>query len=113
MNFANFTLLAYNLAINRFAFTKDLFENSFVFGIVFVAIYVPAAMALGYFHRRRQLVTENEVMIQENWVHAWQYLCFIRVLKGVATKEEVDKVMKYFDDILLRHNKGHLIHNEN
>ncbi|MEO9319761.1 MAG: hypothetical protein ABI361_03715 [Nitrososphaera sp.] len=109
MNFINFILLVYNLAITQVPFARNIFENEIIFAAIFVAAYIPSAIVMGYLHRRRQLSTENEVMIRENWLHAWQYLCFLRIMRGTATKDEVDQVMKYFEDILKRHNKTFLI----
>lgn len=113
MTFANFILLTYNLAITKFWFTKDLFSDPVLFAILFVAVYIPAAMVFGYWHRRSQYVTENEVWMQENWVNAWLNLCLIRVMKGMATKEETERVMNYVEDILRRHKKEHLLRGDN
>ena len=48
MGFANFILIFHRLLIERVPVLQDLFSNLWMFAIVFVFIYVPTAILVGY-----------------------------------------------------------------
>ena len=105
MNFINFILIAYNFAVKDVPSVHMIFGNLVTFTAFFLGIYVPSAILIGYWHRRNQYVVENEAMLQENWVWAWQSRFLIRLLQGQTTKEENEEVLKYLETILKRHKK--------
>ncbi|MDE1763999.1 MAG: hypothetical protein KGH88_07110 [Thaumarchaeota archaeon] len=72
-------------------------------------MYIPAAVLIGYWHRRNQYTVENETLYQENWVWAWQSRFLIRLLQGKTTSKENDEALKYLERILKRHKKEHLL----
>jgi len=109
LTFANFILISYNLAIQKIDFLSNVFGSLTVFTLVFIAIYVPAAMLIGYWHRRNQYSVENEALMQENWIMAWLIRYQIRLIQGKATEEEAKEIMKYLEAILQRQKKGILL----
>lgn len=113
LTFVNFILITYNFAISRITILQGIIDNVVVFTAIFVAIYIPTAMALGYWHRRNQYTVENEALLQENWISAWLVRHQIRMLEGKATPEETREVMAYLEAILKRQKKDSLIHSDN
>ena len=114
MTFVNFILIAYNFAIKDISSLHLVFNNLGTFTLFFLAIYIPAAMAIGYWHRRNQYTVENEALLQENWIWAWQNRYLIRLLQGKTTPKENDEVLKYLELILKKHKKEHFLnHNLN
>ncbi len=109
MAFANFLLLSYNFAIKQVSFLNELFSNLTTFALVFVAIYIPTAMALGYWHRRKQYVVENEAWIQENWIAAWIWRYQNRLIQGKTSSEEDAHVKIFLENILKRHKKDSIL----
>ncbi|MGN6350943.1 MAG: hypothetical protein ACTHL3_05720, partial [Candidatus Nitrosocosmicus sp.] len=67
----NFLLIVYNFAIKQLPFGIGNHLNLPIFVLIFSAIYIPAAIMIGYWHRKHQYSVENETLIKENWVWAW------------------------------------------
>jgi hypothetical protein len=108
LTFINFILITYNFAIGKIPFLQDIIGNTFVFAVIFVAIYIPAAIGIGYWHRKRQYSVENEALLKENWVWAWISLYQIRLIEGKATPEESKLVRDYLEAILKAQKKDTL-----
>lgn len=109
LTFVNFILITYNFAIKQLSFLQGIFDNLAVFVLVFIGIYVPAAIIIGYWHRRHQYSVENEAMFQENWILAWIFQFQIRLIQGKATTEETEKVLNYLNKILKKQKKHDLV----
>jgi hypothetical protein len=105
LNFINFILITYNFAIEKASFLSGTFDSLSFFTVIFILVYVPGAMLIGYWHRRNQYSVENEALLQENWISAWLVRHYVRLAQGKATAEETDEVMKYFESILKRNKK--------
>jgi len=112
MSFANFILIGYNFAIKKAPILNELFNNTLFFALVFIAFYVPVAMIIGYYHRRKQYVIEAEVGLQENWPIVWILRYQIRLIQGDTTSDENKKMLNYLDAILKRHKKEDLLFND-
>ena len=112
MNFVNFILIAYNLAIKQVPTLHEIFSNLAIFTLFFLGIYIPAGILLGYWHRRNQFTVENEALLQENWIWAWICRYQIRLLQGKTTPEENAEVLKYLELILKRHKKDQFLNHE-
>ena len=108
LTLVNFILIVYNFAILKLPFISS-FLNLPLFVVIFFLIYVPAAILIGYWHRRNQYAVENEAMVQENWIMAWLGIYNIRLFKGKTTPAEDDAVLNYLTNILIRTKKEELL----
>ena len=109
LTFINFILITYNFAIKQVPFFHGIFGNLLVFVLVFVGIYIPSAIIIGYWHRRNQYSVENEAYFQENWILAWMLQFLIRQNQGKTTPEEADKILHYLNAILKKQDKHALL----
>jgi hypothetical protein len=109
LTFVNFILITYNFAIERISFLQGIIDNTIIFAILFIVVYVPAAIGIGYYHRKKQYVIENEAWLKENWIWAWISMYQIRLIEGKVTPEETRQVKEYLDAILKAHKKDSLI----
>jgi hypothetical protein len=113
LTFVNFILISYNFAVKelvlKLPFLQPLADSQVGFALLFIAIYVPAAIIIGYWHRRNQYSVENEAMLKENWVWAWVMRYEIRLIQGKTTPEENEKMVHYLETILKRQKKDALI----
>jgi len=112
LNFVNFVLITYNFAVQKISFLSGLFDSLGLFTMVFIVIYIPAAILIGYWHRRNQYSVENEAYIQENWISAWLLRHQIRLIQGKVTPEETQEVLRYLEKIMMRYKKEDLLHLE-
>jgi hypothetical protein len=108
LSLVNFILIVYNFAILKVPFIAS-YLNLPLFIVIFFLIYIPAAILIGYWHRRNQYAVENEALIQENWIFAWIALYQIRLIKGKTTPVEDEAVLNYLNSILTRTKKDDLL----
>ena len=87
LTLVNFILIVYNFAILKISFISS-FLNLPLFVVIFFLIYIPAAILIGYWHRRNQYAVENEALLQENWIFAWIAIYQIRLIKGKTMPAE-------------------------
>lgn len=99
LTFINFILISYRLLIEKITFFKELMPDLWIFALVFLVVYVPAAILIGFWHRRTQLRVETTMIQQQNPVLARMIRTLLDVQTGVATKKEIDKVKKMMTDI--------------
>jgi hypothetical protein len=110
LTFVNFILITYNFAVEKVSFLSGVFDSLALFAAVFIAIYIPAAILIGYWHRRNQYSVENEAYVQENWISAWLLRHQIRLIQGKVTPEETEEVLRYLEKIMKRYKKEELLH---
>ncbi len=109
LTFINFILITYNFAISQVSFLNGLADNIFAFAALFIAVYIPAAIVIGYWHRKKQYSVENEAWLRENWVWAWISLYQTRLIEGNATPEETRQVKEFLESILKSQKRDNLI----
>ncbi len=112
LSFINFILIVYNLGISSIPVLNQALSNVWVFAAIFIFVYIPAAILIGYWHRKKQYSVENEAWLQENWIWAWISSYQIRLIEGKATPEETKQVKEYLEAILKKQNKEFLIGNK-
>src|SRR5689334_22174952 len=102
MTFANFVTIQYKLLIDKAPIFNSIFHSIWGFAIIFVAIYVPLGIIIGYWHRKSQWTVEQEALFRENKVGAVMWLYVMDLIEG-KVKEEDKKKMR---DALLKITKG-------
>ena len=99
LTFVNFILIAYRLLIERVTFFKDLVPELWIFALMFILVYVPAAILIGYWHRRTQLRVETTIINQQNPVLAKMIRTLLDVQTGKASQEEIQEFRKILKKI--------------
>ena len=94
LTFMNFILIAYRLLIERVTVFKELVPDLWMFAILFILVYLPAAILIGYWHRRTQLRVETTLIHQQNPVLARMVRTLLDVQTGKATNEEIEEFRK-------------------
>ena len=101
--FADTILIQYNLLIDRLPFLDPfLGANIIGFAIIFIALYVPLAIIIGYWHRKSQWTVEVEALFKENKVGAMMWLFVIDLVEGRIDEKE----KKEMREMLLKITKG-------
>ena len=87
--FADTILIQYALLIEKFPFIDSLLGANLVgFAIIFIALYVPLAIIIGYWHRKSQWTVEVEALFKENKVGAMMWLFVIDLVEGKINEKE-------------------------
>ena len=97
LTFSNFVLIFHRLLIERVPALEQVFSELWVFLVVFVLAYIPIAILVGLWHRKKQLKIDQEYQIRENFMLAKMFRMVIDIQTGKASKEEIEK----FRDFLL------------
>lgn len=101
--FADSILIQYNLLIERLPFLDPLLGANIIgFAIIFIALYVPLAIIIGYWHRKSQWTVEVEALFKENKVGAMMWLFVIDLVEGRIDEKE----KKEMREMLLKITKG-------
>src|ERR671932_407657 len=106
MTFPNFVTMQYKLLIDKVPVFHSIFDSIWVFAIVFVLIYVPLGMIIGFWHRKNQFSVEAEALFNQNQVGATIYLFLIDLIDGRVTEEEKQQMRRYIFKILKRPNRS-------
>ena len=99
LTFVNFILISYRLLIERVAIFKELIPELWIFGLLFIVCYIPAATIIGFWHRRTQLRVETTIVNQQNPVLARMIRTLLDVQTGVASEDEIKEFRKMLEKI--------------
>ena len=109
MTFANFVTIQYKLLIDKVPVFHSIFDSIWMFAIVFVLIYVPLGMIIGFWHRKNQFSVEAEALFNQNQVGATIYLFLIDLIDGRVTEEEKQQMRRYLLKILKRPDRSPIV----
>ena len=99
LTFINFILISYRLLIEKVVFFKELFPELWIFATLFIISYIPAAILIGFWHRKTQLRVETTLVQQQNPVLAKMVRTLLDVQTGKATEEEIEGFRKMLESI--------------
>ena len=102
MTFANFVTIQYKLLIDKVPAIHSIFDSIWIFAIVFVIIYVPLGMIIGFWHRKNQFSVEAEALFSQNQIGATINLFLIDLIDGRVTEEEKQQMRSYLLKIMRR-----------
>ncbi len=89
LTFVNFILISYRLLIEKITIFKELIPELWIFALIFISVYIPAAILIGVWHRRTQLRVETTLINQQNPVLAKMIRTLLDVQTGKASQEEI------------------------
>ena len=89
LTFINFILISYRLLIEKITIFKELIPELWIFALIFISVYIPAAILIGVWHRRTQLRVETTLVNQQNPVLAKMIRTLLDVQTGKASQEEI------------------------
>lgn len=94
LTFVNFVLIAYRLLIEQVPQLNAVFPHLWLFAIIFLIVYAPAAVLIGHWHKKSQLPTEQDIGFLSSPLWARLYRLQLQVMQGTASKEEVEQMMQ-------------------
>jgi hypothetical protein len=95
---AQFLIIQYRLLLNNIPLFHSI--PLWAFAIVFVAMYVPLAVIIGYWHRRTQYNVDTQTHFERNPIGATWTLFLIDLIDGKVTEEEKKQMRRYLLKIL-------------
>jgi magnesium-transporting ATPase (P-type) len=98
--FLNFITIQYALMLERIPALQSIFSNIVFFAAAVVAIYMPLAIIVGYWHRKTQWKVEQEALFHENVIQARMYLFLIKLVEGRTTEQERKEMQEMLEKIM-------------
>jgi len=99
LTFANFILIFHRLLIERIEFLNEIFNELWVFVLVFIIIYIPSSIMIGAWHRKTQFRVEADVMIRQNPLLAKIFRTLLDVQTGKISNEEIEEMRTFLKKI--------------
>ena len=99
LTIVNFMIIAYNFLLEGNEFFEKFEEYLWLFGIVFLVLYVPVGILIGRWHVNTQLSVELEMRMLENPIMAKMVRGILDDKIGKATKEETEEFRKFLKEI--------------
>ena len=99
LTFVNFILIAYRLLIERVSVFRELIPELWIFALLFIAFYIPAAILIGLWHRKTQLRVETTLVQQQNPILAKMIRTLLDVQTGKASEEEIKEFRSMLEKI--------------
>ena len=99
MSFVNFVLIFYRLLIEEINVLGEIFSNLWIFVVIFLVVYIPAAILIGNWHRKTQMKIEHEQSMKQSPLMAKNFRILLDLLEGKASKKEVEDLRKFLKSI--------------
>lgn len=92
LSMMNFILLSYRFIIEPNIENVVIINNLTTFAIVFLIIYIPVSILIGYWHRKTQIKVDLDIKFTRNIVFAKTIKSLIDLKLQKSNKEEIDKL---------------------
>ena len=99
LTFSNFVLIFYRLLIEKVEFLNQIFEELWLFVLVFILAYIPISVVIGSYHRKTQIKVEFEQGLLNNPFMARNFRILIDMMEGNASKEEIKNFRNFLYNI--------------
>ena len=83
MSFVNFVLIFYRLLIEEINVLGEIFSNLWIFVVIFLAVYIPAAILIGNWHRKTQMKIEHEQTMKQSPLMARNFRILLEAKRGI------------------------------
>ena len=87
----NFVIISYALVLERVPVLNTIFPSMWIWIFFFIAVYIPASIMIGYFHKHTQLPTDQTEFALHNPVTMFQ----MKRLDEIA--ESIEKICQRLD----------------
>ena len=94
LTFTNFVLISYRLLIERIPFLQDIVPELWIFAILFLLLYIPTSIIIGFWHRKTQLKVDTTLGMYQNPFVAKMFRTILDVQTGKASTEEIEEFRK-------------------
>ena len=98
--FSNTIIIAYFFLIEKVYFFGDWVVSIEIFGILFMLIYVPVSIIVGFWHIKSQSRTEVGTTMQENPLVAKTFYLILRMSQNKVSKKELEEMHAFYERII-------------
>jgi uncharacterized protein YneF (UPF0154 family) len=87
------------LLIERVPFLENIVPELWMFAVLFLIVYIPAAIIIGFWHRKTQIKVETTLSMHQNPFFAKLFRTMLDVQTGRASKEEIEGFREFLQKI--------------
>jgi len=102
LSFSNFVLIFHRLLVERIEILENVFSELWFFVIIFLMAYIPVGIAIGAWHRRTQLSTEQTQTLLQNPFNAMMFRMLVDIIEKKSSKEEIENFRNLLKSIEAR-----------
>tara|TARA_B110000495_G_scaffold187744_1_gene187398 strand:- start:7446 stop:7769 length:324 start_codon:yes stop_codon:yes gene_type:complete len=95
----NFILISHRLLIERIPFLQEILPELGTYMVLFLIVYIPLSVIIGFYHRKTQLKVEQTLTMQQNPFIAKLFRVLLDVQTGKASDEEIEEFRKMLKNI--------------
>ena len=99
LTFVNFIIITFNFLIEGNPIFDEILSHMWEFSLIFVILYIPISILIGRWHRKTQLSTEMDILVESNSILSTMIRTLLDVKTGRASKEEIEEFRKIMLDI--------------
>ena len=99
LTFMNFILISHRLLIERIPFLQEILPDLGTYMVLFLIVYIPLSVIIGFYHRKTQLKVEQTLTMQQNPFIAKLFRVLLDVQTGKASDEEIEEFRKMLKNI--------------
>ncbi len=99
LSFSNFVLIFHRMLIERITALDEIFKELWLFVVIFILIYIPTAILIGYWHNRTQMRVEITRMVRENPMIARMWRVLFEIQMGKFSQDEVKELLEILKSI--------------
>lgn len=99
LTFVNFSIIVFSFLIDGNPMFENILTDMWIFGVIFIVLYIPVSILIGRWHRYTQLTTEYIILHEANSTLATMIRILLDVKTGKATREEIQEVRNMMLDI--------------
>ncbi len=99
LSFSNFVLIFHRMLIERITALDEIFKELWLFVVIFILIYIPTAVLIGYWHNRTQMRVEITRMVRENPMIARMWRVLFEIQMGKFSQDEVKELLEILKSI--------------
>ena len=87
------------MLIERITALDEIFKELWLFVVIFILIYIPTAILIGYWHNRTQMRVEITRMVRENPMIARMWRVLFEIQMGKFSQDEVKELLEILKSI--------------
>ncbi len=95
----NTILISYIFLIGNDQTFAGLFNNLWIYAVIFLILYFPVSILIGRWHVGTQLKVEMVLKVSEEPIPARIFRIILDIQTGIATKSEIEEARKMMEEI--------------
>lgn len=99
LTFVNFMLIFHRMLIEQVDWLDSILSELWLFGLLFLLLYIPVAIIVGTWHRKNQIKVDADAVLLQSPLVAKIYRIMLDMQTGRATPEEIEELQEMLKSV--------------